>query len=159
MKRPLFASALALMIVAVGPAPAAADITGFLGLTTSPATRGARGFSIGINLLVVGFEVEYSKTVEDIDKFAPGLVTTMFNGLVMTPTGNNQLYLTAGGGIFRERFGELTETQFGTNIGGGLKFGLFGPLRVRLDYRVFSLRGNARYKNPQRFYAGINIPF
>jgi hypothetical protein len=83
----------------------------------------------------------------------------MFNGLLMTPTGGTQLYVTMGGGVFRERFGALGETNFGTNIGGGVKIGLFGPIRLRLDYRVYSLRGTPRYSTPQRFYAGINIPF
>ena len=31
--------------------------------------------------------------------------------------------------------------------------------RLRLDYRVFNLRGSAVYKHPQRFYAGANISF
>jgi hypothetical protein len=82
----------------------------------------------------------------------------MFNALVQTPT-RTQLYLTAGGGLYRERTGEEGETSFGTNIGGGLKIPLAGPVRVRLDYRVFSLRGQPRYKNPQRFYGGLNLGF
>ena len=82
----------------------------------------------------------------------------MFNALLQTPT-RTQLYVTAGGGFYRERFGEVTETSFGTNIGGGLKIPLAGPLRVRLDYRVFSLRGQPLYTNPQRFYGGVNLGF
>ena len=159
MTRVLRSAGLASLLLLTTAPPALADVTGFLGWTTSPASRGARGFSIGINLLVVGFELEYSKTAEDITNAAPSLQTTMFNGLLSTPTGDTQLYLTAGGGVFRERFGELGETHFGTNFGGGVKIGLIGPLRLRLDYRVFALRGEARFKNPQRFYVGINIPF
>lgn len=158
MKRTL-GLALFLVMAAGHATPAFADITAFLGLTTSPKSRAARGFSVGLNLLVVGFEFEYSKTVEDVESLSPGLTTSMFNGVVITPTGNTQLYLTAGGGLFRERVGTETETSFGTNFGAGLKMGLAGPLRLRLDYRVFDLRGTPRFKNPQRFYAGINIPF
>jgi hypothetical protein len=158
MKR-TFVASLAFVLLTAHASPAWADVTAFLGLTTTPKSRAARGFSIGINLLVVGFEFEYSKTIEDPENFAPGLTTSMFNGVVMTPTGNTQLYLTAGGGLFRERVGLETETNFGTNFGAGLKMGLAGPLRLRLDYRVFDLRGTPRFKNPQRFYAGINIPF
>ena len=36
---------------------------------------------------------------------------------------------------------------------------LFGPLRLRLDYRVFTLQGSPRHSKPQRFYAGLNLKF
>jgi opacity protein-like surface antigen len=159
MKRTTLIVLLGLALVAARPAPAFADLTGFLGWSTNPSTRPARGFAFGLNLLIVGFEFEYSRTAEEAVKAAPGVTTGMFNGLVMTPTGDTQLYVTAGGGVFRERFGEATETNFGTNIGGGLKIGLVGPLRLRVDYRIFNLRGTARFKTPQRFYAGLNIAF
>jgi hypothetical protein len=83
----------------------------------------------------------------------------MFNALVMTPTSGIQLYATAGGGFFRERLVDERETNFGTNIGGGVKLSLLGPLRLRLDYRIFNLRGNARHGTPHRLYAGANISF
>ena len=76
----------------------------------------------------------------------------------MTPT-KTQLYLTAGGGFFREKFPTSSETSFGTNIGGGIKWTLMGPLQLRVDYRIFNLRGGAKYKNPQRIYAGLNLHF
>jgi hypothetical protein len=152
-------SLVLLAAITLVPATASADVTGFLGLTSSPSSRLARGFSVGISLLVVGFEFEYSRTDEVLESAAPGLTTSMFNGVVMTPTGNTQLYVTVGGGLYRERMGAETETSFGTNFGAGIKMGLLGPLRLRLDYRVFDLRGAPRFKNPQRFYAGINIPF
>jgi hypothetical protein len=159
MKRTIVPVLLALALVTARPSPAYADLTAFLGLTSGPSTRPARGFAFGINLVIVGFEFEYSRTAEDALKAAPGLTTSMFNGLVMTPTGNTQLYVTAGGGFFRERVSDVTVTSFGTNVGGGLKLGLAGPLRLRLDYRIYSLRGGALYKTPQRFYAGVNIAF
>jgi hypothetical protein len=40
-----------------------------------------------------------------------------------------------------------------------VKWSLAGPLRLRLDYRVFTLQGEPRHSNPQRFYAGINLKF
>ena len=158
MKRFILVLPLALAALVVTPAPARADITAFWGLSPTPETRSARGFSAGINLIVFGFEFEYANTAEDLAAGAPGLTTGMINGLVQTPT-STQFYLTAGGGFFRERLDGDGETNIGTNIGGGVKFNLAGPLRLRLDYRIFALRGSPLYTNPQRFYAGLNLAF
>jgi hypothetical protein len=158
MKRFILVLPLALAALFATPAPARADITAFWGLSPTPETRSARGFSAGINLIVFGFEFEYANTAEDLAAGAPGLTTGMINGLVQTPT-STQFYLTAGGGFFRERLDGEGETNIGTNIGGGVKFNLAGPLRLRLDYRVFALRGSPLYTNPQRFYAGLNLAF
>lgn len=150
---------LAVSALLVVPTPAAADVTAFLGLSTNPNNRSTRGFALGINLVVIGFEFEYSNATEDPASATPGLRTGMLNGLLQTPTGSTQLYLTAGGGFFRERLGSATETSVGTNVGGGIKVGLAGPLRLRLDYRVFNLRGSPLYSTSHRFYAGANINF
>lgn len=158
MKRALLIAGLAVAGLLGRPAPAAADVTFFLGFSPTPETRATRGFAGGINLLLIGFEFDYAQTSEDEAAGAPGLRTGMMNVLVMTPT-RTQLYLTAGAGFYRERLAGEGETNFGTSIGGGVKFGLVGPLQIRLDYRVFALRGDARYKNPQRFYAGLNLRF
>jgi opacity protein-like surface antigen len=114
-----------------------------------------------MGLLIAGFEVEYAHTNEDLVKAAPGLRTFMFNGLLQTPIpiGGLQFYGTAGGGVFRETLDEASETNVGINVGGGIKMSLAGPLRLRFDYRVFTLRGSPRYSNPQRFYAGLNLKF
>jgi hypothetical protein len=158
MKRSLSVLLLAAVLMAATPAPGWADVTAFLGVSPTPHTRPSKGFAIGLSLIVVGFEFEYSATSESETEPAPGLRTGMINGLIQTPT-RTQLYLTAGGGFFRERSGEESETSFGTNIGGGMKIGLAGPLRLRVDYRVFALRGDPLFKNPQRFYAGLNLAF
>jgi len=153
--RPLLA---ALVLVAVLPAAARADLTGFAGTTVTPNARAARGVAVGVNLIVIGFEFEYASTVEDPLNAAPSLRTWMLNGLVETPT-RTQLYLTAGGGFFRERIGTAGETSFGTNVGGGAKINLAGPLRLRVDYRVFNLRGTPLHSTVQRLYAGVNLKF
>jgi hypothetical protein len=72
-----------------------------------------------------------------------------------------QLYGTAGVGGYRERFDPIDDstTGVGTNIGGGVKVSLLGPLRVRVDYRVFKLSGDAVYTTPQRLYVGANLAF
>lgn len=149
---------LALLGVLACARPAMADGTAFLGLSPTPDARQARGAALGISLLVVGFEFEYSQTAADLVNHTPSLTTGMLNGLVQTPT-KTQLYLTAGGGFYRERLGTAGETNVGTNIGGGIKIALAGPIRLRLDYRVFNLRGSPAYKNPQRLYGGLNLAF
>jgi hypothetical protein len=154
-------AALTLVAALAIPSPAAADITAFLGVNPTPVNRPVRGFSAGIGLLIVGFEFEYANTKEDLTEGAPGLKTYMGNGLVQTPfpIAGMQFYATAGGGVYRESLLDDTETNFGVNVGGGVKMSLLGPLRLRLDYRVFTLRGTPRHDKPQRFYAGLNLKF
>jgi opacity protein-like surface antigen len=145
----------------VFPSTASADLTAFLGTTPTPSTRLVKGFAAGMGLLIAGFEFEYAHTNEDLVKAAPGLRTFMFNGLLQTPIpiGGVQFYGTAGAGAFRETLNEVSETNVGINVGGGAKISLAGPLRLRLDYRVFTLQGSPRYSKPQRFYAGLNLKF
>lgn len=143
------------------PSPAAADVTAFLGAGGSPTNRLVKGISGGVGLLIVGFEFEYANTKDDLATGAPALRTFMFNGLAQTPfpIGGMQFYATAGAGAYRETLLESSETSVGMNLGGGVKMALAGPLRLRLDYRVFTLKGSALYSRPQRFYAGLNLKF
>ena len=87
----------------------------------------------------------------------------MFNGLLQTPIpiAGMQFYGEAGGGVYHETLSVVgsPETNFGINIGGGAKISLVGPLRLRLDYRVFTLKGTAQHANVQRLYAGLNLKF
>ena len=161
MRKSLLLTTLALMFVAT-PTRAFADATAFLGINATPSNRPVTGLAGGIGLLVVGFEFEYAHTREDLDQLAPELRTYMFNGLVQTPIpiAGMQFYGTAGGGIYRETLNEVTETNVGINLGGGVKMKLLGPVRLRLDYRIFTLRGSeVRHSKPQRFYAGLNLKF
>jgi hypothetical protein len=149
------------LAVLVTPSAAFADITAFLGVNPTPTNRPVKGFSIGAGMLIVGFEFEYAHSSEDSDEAAPGLRTYMGNGLVQTPfpIAGMQFYATAGGGVYRETLADDSETHVGMNVGGGVKMTLAGPLRLRLDYRVFTLSGSPRHSKPQRFYAGLNLKF
>lgn len=160
----------ALLLLVLTPVPAFADLTAFLGRTTTPEGRNTKGFAIGTGLLIVGFEFEYGATDEKLRagtnaiEDAPALKTFMFNGLLQTPVpiARMQFYGTLGGGVYRETLSidpGNDGTNFGTNVGGGAKITLAGPIRARLDYRVFSLRGSPRQTTVQRFYAGINLKF
>ena len=141
--------------------PASADITAFIGITPTPENRAVRGIAFGFGLLVIGFEFEYSNTVEDALEGLPSLRTGSGNMLIQTPVdiARTQFYGTVGGGIYRERLLAIQETHFTTNVGGGAKIRLAGPLRVRLDYRVFRLQGQPLHQTYQRFYAGANLGF
>jgi opacity protein-like surface antigen len=143
------------------PASASADVTAFLGTNPTPVNRVTTGFGVGVGLVIVGFEFEYGHTRENLDELAPSLRTYMFNGLLQTPIpiAGMQFYATAGGGIYRETLDEDSETNVGINVGGGVKVSLAGPLRLRLDYRVFTLQGDPGHSKPQRFYAGLNLKF
>lgn len=151
--------AILLTVLIALPAPAFADATVFLGWLNKPEMRSTRGFAAGVGLLVVAFEFEYANAPEDAVKARPSLQTGMGNIIVQTPFSRLQFYGTAGGGVYRERLGDTQETNVGTNIGGGVKFGLIGPLRARLDYRIFNLRGAPMHPTVQRFYAGANLKF
>ena len=37
--------------------------------------------------------------------------------------------------------------------------GLFGPVKLRVDYRLFTLRGAPTEKTVHRVYAGVNTSF
>ena len=142
-------------------AHASADVTAFLGFTPTPQNRALRGFAIGGGLLVIGFEFEYANVSEDLVEALPSLQTGSGNVLLQTPVdiARMQFYGTTGAGIFRERLGSRQETHVGTNVGGGVKFRLAGPLRLRVDYRIFRLQGEPLHQTYQRFYAGANLSF
>ena len=159
MKRFGLIAALLLLALLVRPAPAAADLTAFWGVSPTPSSRTAKGVAIGLGLLVVGFEFEYGKIAENEAQAAPELTTGMGNLVVMTPTFKVQLYGTTGGGIYHERFRDYTNTSFGTNVGGGVKIGLAGPIRLRVDYRVFNLNGSPILNHVHRVYAGLSLSF
>lgn len=160
MRRTTVCLVAALTVLAV-PRPAAADITAFLGITPTPENRTVRGVAFGFGLLVIGFEFEYANAIEDAAEGLPSLQTGSGNVLVQTPieVSGIQLYGTVGGGVYRERLLGLQETHMSTNVGGGAKIRLAGPLRLRLDYRVFRLQGTPLFQTYQRFYAGANLGF
>jgi len=152
---------IVLLLVLCSAAPALADATAFIGTTTTPANRATKGVAIGVGLLIVGFEFEYASASETPEDAAPALRTGMGNVLLQTPIpiAGMQFYLTTGAGLYRETLGERQETHAGFNSGGGAKISLLGPLRARIDYRVFKLRGEPLYSVVHRIYGGINLAF
>ena len=152
---------LALGLVILAPSSAFADATLFLGANMSPANRTAKGFALGAGLLFIGFEFEYSDTTDDLPSRAPALKTGMGNLLLQSPVAfaGIQPYFTVGGGMYHEDLGAFGNTGFGMNTGGGVKISLLGPIRLRVDYRVFSLKNGALTTPAHRVYAGLNLKF
>jgi opacity protein-like surface antigen len=143
------------------PAPSFADATIFLGANGTPSNRPVRGIAVGVGLLIVAFEFEYAGASEDQEAGAPSLRTGMGNVLLQTPVAfaGLQPYVTAGAGAYRETLDSHGQTGVGTNVGAGVKVSLAGPLRLRVDYRVFRLGSGARYSPAHRVYGGLNLKF
>ena len=156
--RPLAAAGVLILTIA---APARADLTAFLGANMTPENRQVRGAALGFGVLVVGFEAEYSFTPDDPQAAAPTLHTGMGNILLQSPVPffGIQPYFTTGGGLYHEALGLQEDTGFALNTGGGVKVNLIGPLRLRVDYRVFKLGSSALNSPAHRIYAGINLKF
>ena len=161
MRMGLRAFTIAAWMSLIGAAPALADVTLFIGTTTTPANRQVRGFSAGLGLLIVAFEFEYSSTHEDLADVAPSLKTGVGNVLLQTPFAIHgvQPYFTTGAGWYSETLSTRNDQGFAFNTGGGVKISLAGPLRLRLDYRIFKLDSEALNTPSQRFYAGLNLKF
>ena|SRR5262252_6849171 len=141
-------------------APARADITGFIGANMTPSSRQVRGGALGFGVLVIGAELEFAFTPDDPPASAPSLTTGMGNLLLQTPTiAGFQPYFTTGGGFYREELGAHSDTGFGLNTGGGVKISVAGPIRLRVDYRVFKLGSGALISPAHRIYAGLNLKF
>lgn len=153
--------ALATVLCGLVASPAFADITAFIGANTTPANRPVRGAALGLGFLVVAFEFEYSDTAEDVAVAAPAWKMGSGNVLLQTPVAimGIQPYFTMGAGIVRETLGAREETSGAINTGGGVKLSLIGPLRLRVDYRVFKLGSGALYSPAHRVYAGLNLKF
>jgi opacity protein-like surface antigen len=155
------ATALATLVCGLIATPAFADITAFIGANTTPANRQVRGLAAGIGFLVVGFEFEYANTTDDLTASAPSLTTGSGNIVFQTPVAffGFQPYFTTGAGLYRETLGTHQDTSFALNTGGGVKIALIGPVRLRVDYRVFRLGGGALHSPAHRIYAGLNLKF
>jgi hypothetical protein len=162
MRTPFRAVAsLAVLALLTAARPASADLTAFLSANTTPQAREGYGFAIGGGFGVVGWEGEYAWATEDPGDLAPALRTLTGNVLFQNPLPMNgfTFYGTLGAGFYREEFFSASETNITTSFGGGFKLTVAGPLRVRVDYRVFTFMGDPEYGVPKRFYVGGTLQF
>ena len=147
--------------MAAAAVPASADVTLFTGSANGPSNRRTTGAAVGMTLVVVGFEFEYATVNEDAVAGAPRVRTGMANAFIQPPLAIMGLrpYATTGVGISSETLGDTSTTSVAFNSGGGVKVSLVGPLRARLDYRVFKLRGTPQTSLFHRLYVGANLSF
>ena len=143
--------------------PAFADATVFIGSTNTPSNaRRAKGSAFGAGFLVVGFEFEYADTSEE--RARRRAIAANRHGQRAAADADCDPRLPA---VFHDRRRRLSRVArndcrrrtVGVNTGGGVKIALAGPLRARVDYRVFRLKGDPLYDTVHRVYAGLNINF
>ena len=153
--------ALLLVLLGTGADRAFADLTVFAGGITTPR-RTAGGAALGLALQPAGLEFEYAGTSPDPAAGEPALQTGLFSLLIGTPFrtgGRIQVYGSVGGGLYRESLDGHARTGLAASGGGGVFLQVAGPLRVRIDYRLFALRGQILDRRPRRAYAGLNVAF
>ncbi len=148
-----------LCLLVLSPRPAAADVTGFYGLNVSPWVQQTKGLAVGVTVVAVGVEFEYSSWTEDVAAKKPGLTTFAANVLLQTPISIKglRIYGTAGAEVYRMVSGADDKLGVGLNVGGGVKITVTGPISIRLDYRIFPLASPIVAGKPQRAYAGLNL--
>jgi hypothetical protein len=167
LNRPAWLVALMIMI----PVSARADGTVLVGLTSVGALRPSFGFSFGYRPSAVGVEVEYVST---FPQNSPGGYSAggIFGSVFVQPVtiSNVQIFAVGGVGVWGEGFtgGKRTGVLNAGNVGGGVLVALAGPLKLRLDYRLFLLGQVSEAevgaiapsrKHPQRIAAGLHFTF
>lgn len=168
MRRKLNRTAWLGAVIVMFPVSARADVTMLVGPMLVGGPRPSVGVAYSYCPSVVGFEIEYLGTLGGVSA-ADSPAGGIFASLIVQPatTSNLQFFAIGGFGIWSEKFanGDGTGGLDAKNIGGGVKIRLAGPLRLRLDYRLFVLgdlqdgdRGPTT-KYPQRFSAGLQLVF
>ena len=153
--------ALLTLLIGTCADPAFADLTVFAGGATTPP-RATFGAALGLSLQPVGLEFEYGDTPADPLTENPALRTGLFNlvlGAALRRGGRIRVYGAVGAGAYRERLAERSRTDLAVSAGAGIHFHLAGPFGIRLDYRLFALRGNPVDRRPRRVYAGLGMAF
>ena len=134
----------AAVAVAQTPAPPV-NLTAFAGLAMVPDAHAVSGIGVGVRPQPgpVSIEFEYSNSQIDRTRSVPSIVTLAGNFLFQVPVRQSrfELYGAFGLGFYvpqpdRQR-GEDADSAW--NFGGGTKVTLAGPLKLRMDYRVFRL--------------------
>ena len=156
----LFRPLVVIALLVAATSPAYADFTFLVGSNQTPTRRPLKGFALGGGKMIA-FEFEYANNGQNIEEATPGLRTFLGNALVQTPfaVAGFQPYATAGTGMYRETLGTHQESGWSFNTGVGVKTSVFGPLKIRVDYRVLKLRGEPLFSTVHRVYTGVHLVF
>jgi hypothetical protein len=168
MRTVIVRAGLIVMLLAAAAAPASADATLSFGLQTTSAPHPTIAIAWGRWPGTVGFELEYAGTVGRATEARPSVGTITVNALVLTPVRvrSARVYALAGFGLYGEQGGGRGSGEVAAkDIGVGMKIPLSGPLKFRLDYRLFLLGpgdgspGSPRSHHPRRLSAAISLRF
>ena len=162
----------ALAYVAAGllatAAPARADATLFAGALSAGGGRSVVGGSIGLfareTRSVIGFEIDYTRTLGGARTTSPRISTFGGSLLVQVPIVDRRMnaYAAFGGTLYQEATPDDKSAGGAFNVGGGVKVTLAGPLKLRLDYRFFRVRfveASTGSTHPQRVTIGLALAF
>lgn len=161
-------AALVAVLLAAAEVPAAADATLLFGLQTTSAPHPTVGIAWGHWPGPVGFEVEYAGTVGRATAAKPSVGTIMVNVLVQTPARIHgaRVYALGGFGLYGEEGGGRGSGEVSAkDIGVGAAVPLGGPLKLRLDYRLYLLGpgdgslGSPISHHPRRLSAAFSLGF
>ena len=157
-----------LLLFALSPRAARADGTFLIGAMYTDRSRPAIGWAYSYCPSLVGFEIEYfgTRPGDDQDRASAGGI---LSSVIVQPVrdGRIQPYGIGGFGLYGETYasGGGTGEALAKNFGGGVKIALAGPLRLRIDYRVFMLgslgdaSGPPGTMYPQRLALGLHVVF
>lgn len=155
----------AMILLLVGVAPAAADLTFAVGMQRPSAPHPSVAVAWGWWPGTVGFEIEYAGSVGRASNSTPSTGSASVNLLVRTPwrIGAGRVYAVGGIAAYGEQrpSGGVGAVE-AIDLGAGTTLRLAGPLHLRLDYRMFVLgRGEGRSKSalPQRLAAALSLSF
>ena len=155
---------LAAIVLLGAGAVAHADVSAFVGAVTGPTPRPSIGVAWGRAGERAGFEVELARSVGAGSAEAPSLFTIAADAVVpLTSADGGPSYFGIGGigGYGESVGGGRGSSGLAVNVGAGAILPLRGRLRLRLDYRLFFLRGSsdAEPVRPRRhrFSAGLSF--
>jgi hypothetical protein len=143
------------------------NLTAFAGAAMVPDAHAVSGIGVGVRPQPgpVSIEFEYSRSRSDPTRPVPAIVTLAGNFLVQVPVRQSrfELYGAFGVGFYvlqpDPQSGEDADSAW--NFGGGAKVTLAGPLKLRIDYRVFRLAASPgrHHSDLRRLSVGIVAGF
>jgi len=140
-----------LMMLGLSPAAATAqtpappvNLTAFAGAAMTPDAHAVSGIGVGVRPQPgpVSIEFEYSRSQIDRARSVPSIMTLAANFLVQVPVRQSrfELYGAFGLGFYvLQPDRQSGDADSAWNFGGGAKVTLAGPVKLRMDYRVFRL--------------------